>query len=189
MSAALLEVFSNTFRGGNPMTTITARFLDREAVSGALFALEYREIHTDRFDLIETPREDNAPPRASLRSVVGWRLNRIFSGRRGNIALVSSCLTVVAIGAMMVESSGSRLGGLAGGMIGLFFVVGSFVLLVANHDEVGVTKRGSEEATKINREIRLAPAVISLDVRNEEADQARHIVAGAGGTLLTVQFQ
>lgn len=171
------------------MTTITARFLDREAVSGVLYALEYREIHTDRLDLIETPREDNEPTRPSVGTIVGWRLNRIFAGRRGSIALVAACLVVVVLGASMLVSSGSRLGGLAGGMIGLCFVVGSFALLVAGHDEVGVTKRGSDEAKMISREVQLAPAVISLDVRNNEADLARHIVAGAGGTLLTVQFR
>lgn len=147
--------------------TITARFVDNNSLSSALLALAGDDIHTDRASLRHSDAQEARHSPSDLCAAIGGALGMVAAGTAGVATLIVAGGALIAAETVVVAASSAAAGGMAGGLVGAFM--------------------GGETATAKSRsdEDEHSPVVLTVDIRDDQALQARRVLHGAGATMIT----
>jgi anti-sigma factor RsiW len=150
----------------NEMKTITTRFLDRDAMSGALVALTDVHVHPMGVGEVRSRPGDAKRSALDFGASLGTTLGVIGAGTAGVVAIVATGGAFLSIAAAMAAASGVAAGGMAGGLVG--------TMLAGRAPVVTSLERAAEHT----------PVVVSLDVPDAEATLAREVLRDAGGEVV-----
>lgn len=146
------------------MMTITAKFANNDSLSAALLALARDDIHTDRATLERADEQVIRPTNSDSYATMGGALGIVAGGTAGVVAMVSTGDAAVATGAVVVAAASSAAaGGMAGGLVGAF---------------IGGETRSAKLRSDDDEH---APVVLTIDIRDDQAFDARRVLLDAGG--------
>jgi hypothetical protein len=150
------------------MAIISAAFVDREAMLGAMLALAGDDILSRWAEVLHPAPQENVSPSnlgGLVGSAVGGSLGAIAAASLGAVAVVASGGTLLAVGTALAATSGAAAGGMAGVLLGT--VIGG---------------SGGEQAHE-GGEIPVS-VVLNIEVADGDEALARLLLEGSGGEIL-----